>query len=69
VRPFLRQLIRPRRVVELLLVIGILVAYLLVVTRGEIVTTLAGTNPSEAAHAAAAASNHPVTPSFGDPNP
>jgi hypothetical protein len=68
VRPFLRQLIRPRRVVELLLVIGILVAYLLVVTRGEIVTTLAGTNHPAAAHAAAA-SNHPVTPSFGDPNP
>jgi hypothetical protein len=68
VRPFLRGLIRPRRVVELLLVIGILVAYLLVVTRVEIVTTLAGTIPSAAAPAAAA-SSHPVTPSFGDPNP
>jgi hypothetical protein len=55
-------------VVEGLLVIGILVAYLLVVTRGEIVTTLASTRPFEAVPAAAA-SNHPVTPSFGDQNP
>ena len=48
----MRSVIRPRRVIEAVLVLSILVAYLLVVTRGQIVTTLAGSTPPPTASAA-----------------
>lgn len=42
-RSAVRRVARPRLILELILIIGILVAYLLVVTRGQILTTFAGT--------------------------
>ena len=47
----MRSLIRPRRVIEAVLVLSILVAYLLVVTRGQILTTLTGSTPFPTASA------------------
>ena len=48
----IRRAIRPRRLIEAALVIAIGVAYLLVVTRGQIVVTQAGSTPYPAASAA-----------------
>jgi hypothetical protein len=46
-----RSIVRPRRLVEAFLAVSIVVAYLLVVTRGQIVTTLAGSPPHPTASA------------------
>ncbi len=61
------RVIRLRRLIEAFLVIGIVVAYLLVVSRGQIVSTLAGSRP----YPAASAAPHPTTnsPSFGVQTP
>lgn len=55
---------RPRRIIEAVLVVSIVVAYLLVVTRGQIVTTLTGSAPDPTASAV----THP-TDSTGDRKP
>jgi hypothetical protein len=61
----IRRFIRPRRLIEATLVLFIVVAYLLVVTRGQIVTTLAGApNP----YPTAPAVTHSTAPT-GDHTP
>ena len=63
----IRRAIRPRRLIEAALVIAIGVAYLLVVTRGQIISALAGSTPYPAASSAPYPTH--ATPSHGEPTP
>ena len=66
-RTGMHRLVRPRRLVEAALVMAIVVAYLLVVSRGQVVFALSFTTPDSAASAALHEATAP--PPLGEPAP